>query len=63
MSDLNMELEDFLEIINSLSDAVVVYDADLKVVFVNEKLFEYGRLSKEDVNVIGTTPAQWLEEG
>lgn len=63
MSNFTMEMEDLLEIINSLSDAVVVYDADLKVVFANEKLYEYGKLSRDKVNVVGTTPAQWLEEG
>lgn len=61
MSNITLDLHDLMEIINSLSDAVVVYDAKLNVVLANEKLYEYADL--DNTNLIGTTPEKWLQEG
>lgn len=61
MGDHTLDLHDLMEIINSLSDAVVVYDSELKVVLVNEKLYEYA--GRDYTNLIGTNPEQWLKTG
>ena len=49
MSNITLDLHDLMEIINSLSDAVVVYDAKLKVVLANEKLYEYAGLDNTNL--------------
>lgn len=56
-----LDKQDFLEIFNSLSDGVVVYDSKLRVVFANEKLYEYAGLDKD--TLLGTTPDMHLKDG
>lgn len=61
MDNSVLELKDLVAIIDSLSDAVVVYDADLRVVMVNKKLSEYAGM--DGSILIGTTPEQHLKDG
>ncbi|HWQ74310.1 MAG TPA: sigma 54-interacting transcriptional regulator [Syntrophomonas sp.] len=61
MNNSVLESKDLVAIIDSLSDAVVVYDADLRVVMVNKKLSEYAGM--DGGILIGTTPEQHLKDG
>lgn len=61
MTIKNLPTEDLGAILDSVSDGVVVYDADMRVMLVNKKLEDFMGIKQEDY--IGTTPNEHLKEG
>lgn len=61
MTKKNLPTDDLKDILDSVSDGVVVYDADMRVMLVNKKLEDFLGVNREDY--IGTTPDKHLKEG